>query len=51
MSNGIKLEETSGPPCVRIVKESNETDEVEEVVFLVHGVILNKKLPPLKKDT
>lgn len=51
MSEGFKVEETSNPPCFRIVKESNETNEVEEVVFLVHGVILSKKLPPLKKET
>jgi hypothetical protein len=47
---GFRIVGTEGPTCWRLA-QNDEDGDPEEAVFILHGVIYQKRMPPLKART
>jgi len=47
-TRGFKVHEMNSQPILSLVKNNEESNTLEEAIFIAHGIILEKDLPPVK---
>lgn len=49
-SEEYKVHEMNSPPLITLVKDKMNSTTLEEAIFIAHGIILEKDLPPIKLE-